>query len=78
MNTNNPEPQYLVALFESVSGMFAADLVLKEAQVPHKVIPVPRKISTDCGFCIRFLPEHGELLTRALNGKAETYIVRTL
>lgn len=72
------EPQYLVALFQSVSHVISAERILKEAHVPHKVVPVPRKISSDCGVCIRFLPEHSELVTNALMGKAETYIIKSL
>lgn len=72
------EIQYFVALFQSVSHVISAERILKEALVPHKVIPVPRKISSDCGVCIRFLPEHGELLREALDGKAEAYTVRSL
>jgi hypothetical protein len=68
----------LVALFKSVSHVIAAERVLKEAQVPHKIIPVPRKISSDCGVCIRFLPEHSELFQNTLNGKAEAYTIRSL
>lgn len=73
-----PIAQYLAALFQSVSHVISAERILKEAQVPHKIIPVPRKISSDCGVCIRFLPEHSELLESALNGKAEAYTVRPL
>ncbi len=72
------QPQYLVALFQSVSHVISAERILKEAQVPHKVIPVPRKISSDCGVCIRFLPEHSELFQNTLNGKTEAYTIRPL
>jgi hypothetical protein len=73
-----PHVQYLAALFKSVSHVISAERILKEAHVPHKIIPVPRKISSDCGVCIRFLPEHVELLENTLNGKAEAYTVRPL
>ena len=73
-----PHTQYLAALFQSVSHVISAERILKEAQVPHKIIPVPRKISSDCGVCIRFLSEHSELLQNTLNGKAEAYTIRSL
>ncbi|HVN96605.1 MAG TPA: DUF3343 domain-containing protein [Syntrophorhabdaceae bacterium] len=73
-----PQIEYLVALFKSVSHVISAERILKEAQVPHKIIPVPRKISSDCGVCIRFLPEHGDLLEKVLNGRAEAYTVECL
>ena len=70
--------QYHVALFKSVSHVMYAERILKEAHVPHKIIPVPRTISSDCGVCIRFLPEHGELVENTLTGKVEAYEVRAL
>ncbi|MGC2062124.1 MAG: DUF3343 domain-containing protein [Thermodesulfovibrionales bacterium] len=73
-----PHAQYLAALFQSVSHVISAERILKEAQVPHKIIPVPRKISSDCGVCIRFLPEHSELLKITLTGRAEAYTVQPL
>jgi hypothetical protein len=73
-----PHVQYFAALFQSVSHVISAERILKEAQVPHKIIPVPRKISSDCGVCMRFLPEHSELFQNTLNGKAEAYTIRSL
>jgi hypothetical protein len=70
--------QYLAALFQSVSHVISAERILKDTQVPHKIIPVPRKISSDCGVCIRFLPEHSELIKNTLMGKAEAYTIRSL
>jgi hypothetical protein len=46
-------PSYLLVLFKSVNQTMWADRVLKEKGVPHKLIPVPRHISNDCGVCIR-------------------------
>ena len=73
-----PSVKYLVALFKSVSHALHAERVLKEANVPHKIIPVPRAISSDCGVCIRFLPEHSEVIENTLMGKVETYTIRPL
>ncbi|HOP47010.1 MAG TPA: DUF3343 domain-containing protein [Desulfobacteraceae bacterium] len=70
--------KYLVALFQSVSHVIKAERILKEAQVPHKVIPVPRKISSDCGVCIRFLPEHLQLIENTLTEKCETFSIQSL
>jgi hypothetical protein len=73
-----PSVKYLVAVFKSVSHVMYAERILKEAHVSHKLIPVPRKISSDCGVCIRFLPEHSEDLENMLTGKIETYTIRPL
>ncbi len=57
---------YLVALFDTVSLVMKAEKILKDAGVPHKIIPIPRSISSDCGVCIRFLPEHREAIIEVL------------
>lgn len=46
-------PAYHVILFQSVNQTMWADKLLKEKGIPHKLIPVPRTISSDCGVCIR-------------------------
>lgn len=50
----NGQDPYWVVLFESTSAALMAEKRLKKAAIPHKVIPVPRQISSDCGVCIRF------------------------
>ena len=57
---------YRVALFDSVSHVMKAEKILKEASIPYKIIPVPKHISTDCGVCLRFLPEQQEMVLEAL------------
>jgi hypothetical protein len=49
----NISSEYHVVLFKSVNQTMWADKLLKEKSLPHKLIPVPRKISSDCGVCIR-------------------------
>ena len=46
-------PSYHAVLFKSVNQTMWADKLLKEKRLPHKLIPVPRQISSDCGVCIR-------------------------
>lgn len=43
-----------VALFRSVQGALAAERLLLAAGVAHKLIAVPRHLSSGCGFCLRF------------------------
>ncbi len=61
-----PEENYCVALFHSVSHVIKAEKILKEAGIPHKVIPVPRIISSDCGVCLRFLKNQQDAIVEAL------------
>lgn len=70
--------KYLVALFESVSHVMYAERVLKEAHVLHKLITIPRAMSSNCGVCIRFLPEHREVFENMIAGKIEGFEIREL
>lgn len=70
--------QYQAAFFKSMSHAMQAERLLKEASVPHKIIPIPRSISTDCGVCIRFLPEDRRLIENALMQRVEDYEIRSL
>ncbi len=62
---------WCVLLFDSVSQVLLAEKVLKQAALGHKVIPVPRQISSDCGVCIRFDPAERDRVVEALAGKVE-------
>ena len=62
------EPSYTVFLFPSVSHVLKAEKILKARGTPHKLIPVPRHVSSDCGVCLRVAVEQQELATEALQG----------
>lgn len=47
------EQQYEIILVFSTSHALRVESVLGRAEVPCKLIPVPRHISTECGVCIR-------------------------
>lgn len=46
---------YGVVLFRSVQGALAAEKRLVAVGIPHKLIAVPRHLSSNCGFCLRFI-----------------------
>ncbi len=48
-----------------------AEKVLRERRVPHKLIPVPKYISSDCGVCIRFGEGETENIRQLLEGEVE-------
>jgi len=62
--------QFIVFLFPSVSYTLKAEKILKEKGIAHKLIPVPRHISSDCGVCLRVAVEQQELAAEALQGLA--------
>jgi hypothetical protein len=57
---------YLIALFDSVSHAIKAEKILKKAGIPHKIIPVPRQVSSDCGICVRILPDQKGAFIQAI------------
>jgi hypothetical protein len=42
-----------VILFPSVHYALRAEKLMKEEGISHKLIPVPRHLSSDCGVCLR-------------------------
>jgi len=61
-------PPYAVFLFPSVSHALKAEKILKEQGIVHKLIPVPRHISSDCGVCLRVAVAQQGLVAEALQG----------
>ncbi|MDA8124108.1 MAG: DUF3343 domain-containing protein [Deltaproteobacteria bacterium] len=61
-------PRYCVFLFPSVSYVLKAEKILKERGIAHKLIPVPREISADCGVCLRVEEGQEEAVAAALGG----------
>lgn len=46
-------PAYSVILFHSNNYSVWASNVLGKNGYAHKMIPVPRQLSSDCGYCVR-------------------------
>ncbi|HNW29370.1 MAG TPA: DUF3343 domain-containing protein [Spirochaetota bacterium] len=68
---------YCAVLFKSVNQTMWADKILEEKGILHKLIPVPRHISSDCGVCLRINSDHVEEAQKALeNIEGFTDIVR--
>jgi len=57
-----------VVLFRSVQGALGAERLLVAAGVAHKLIAVPRHLSSSCGFCVRFAWGDRERIERLLPG----------
>jgi hypothetical protein len=70
--------QYSVMLFKSVSYVLKAEKILKKEGLPHKLIPVPKHISSDCGICLRFEPAIQNKIEAALLNKLEVEDIRVL
>jgi hypothetical protein len=48
-------PQWGIVLFPSVQGAVRTERLLERAGIEQKLIPIPRHISSGCGFCLRFV-----------------------
>ena len=64
-----PVSPEIVLIFRGTHQVMSAEKNLKRAGVPMRLIPVPRRLSSDCGLAIRiFLPYRDrarEVLTRS-------------
>jgi hypothetical protein len=74
----NRKTRYEVMLFKSVSYVLKAEKILKAEGIPHKLIPVPKHISSDCGICLRFDPSMRDKIQAALLNKVESEEIRAL
>lgn len=70
--------EYHVILFNSVHHALRSEKILKEMGISHKLIPVPRHISSDCGICLRFTANLRNKIEEALAGKVEIREIRPL
>ncbi len=50
-----PPPEWGVVLFPSVQGAVRTERLLERAGIEQKLIPIPRHLSSGCGFCLRFV-----------------------
>ncbi len=41
-------------MFHSVQASIAAERLLLAAAIQHKLVAVPRHLSSSCGFCVEF------------------------
>jgi len=73
-----PEESFDVVLFKSVNYAMKAEKILLAGGLPHKLIPVPKHIRSDCGVCLRFRSELRERILTALDGKVEIDAVHPL
>lgn len=53
---SGPLPDPVVLIFRGTHQVLAAEKHLKRAGVPMRLIPVPRRLTSDCGLAIRLAP----------------------
>ena len=68
------ELKYKVILFDSTNHAIRAEKILKESSsVKMRIVPVPKKLSANCGICIRFLVEDLQEIENILKKKEIVY-----
>jgi hypothetical protein len=63
--------EYYLVLLKSVNQTMWVDRILKQKGIPHKLIPMPRHLSHDCGVCIRLELTHYEQARNEICGAIE-------
>ena len=48
---------YCVILFQSITQSIWTFRLLKKAGIERKMVPIPRSLGSDCGYCVRVLKE---------------------
>jgi hypothetical protein len=69
---------YNVLLFESVSAVLVAEKILKGKGIMHKLIPVPKHLSSDCGVCIRINADDLSQVKKTVEGKVKVLAIQGL
>jgi hypothetical protein len=64
-------PKHSLFLFPSVGHAMKAEKILQEQGIAHKLIPIPREISLDCGVCLRVEADLCDAAAAALEGRVE-------
>ncbi len=75
---DNENIRYYAILFPSVSHVMKAEKILLAAEIPVKIIPVPKSISSDCGVCIRITENLLEKTESVLSDYFENMEIRQL
>lgn len=44
---------YYIILFYTIHDVLRAEKTLKQHNIPHELVPVPRNLSSDCGMCLK-------------------------
>lgn len=71
---NQPEA-FAVVIVESVSHALQAEKMFKAENIPCKLIPIPRHLSSDCGVCLRFNLTDRERIESILTGKLDHFVI---
>ncbi len=52
----------MILLVHTSGHAFSIEKALKKRGIPCRLTPIPRKVSSDCGICLRFDPSDLETI----------------
>lgn len=64
---------YSVILFHSGSNAMWTSKLLKKNTIDHKIIPIPRNLSSDCGYCVRINTDDADKAREIIEEKGIEY-----
>jgi len=64
---------YSVILFHSTNHAIWTAKLLKQSGIHHTMIPVPRHLSSDCGYCVRIKKENAPEIEEILKATGVEY-----
>ncbi|MBN1497368.1 MAG: DUF3343 domain-containing protein [Spirochaetes bacterium] len=59
--------EYCVILFQTVTQSVWTSRLLKKAGIERKMVPIPRSLSADCGYCVRVLRDDAQRVRELLD-----------
>ena len=63
----------LIISFKTTTNAIAAEKFVLENELPGRIIPLPREVSSGCGLSWKAKPEEEEMLVAALNDNNLAY-----
>ena len=58
--------EFSVILFHSSNHSIRMSNILKKNSIQHKMIPVPRHLSSECGYCVRVKSSDNEIILKLI------------
>jgi len=62
---------FYIMLFPSVNHTMKAEKFFKSKKISFKLIPIPKKISSSCGVCLRFTEKNIKTAVKDAEGEIE-------
>lgn len=61
-------PKEMILLVHTSGHAFSIEKALKKRGIGCRLTPIPRKVSSDCGICVRFAPDALETVQAFVSG----------